>query len=299
MLEPGNRIRATGLRAASAAAAILMVCATAWAAETKPPPPVAVEDIYTTQAVVTGKDERNRPLGFKLCLEDVLVKASGDATILDARGVTALAEKAGDYIDSFSYFDRLSGRAIHDEQGSYDRPHFLTCHFNPAKIDNVLASLGRKTWKGRRPALTMIVTVQGLQQGGRVRDGVLAADGDFHPDMREALGNAATRYGMKVVLPAAEPLRAAGITPTTPAKTIRAKAERLTPLAGGEVPLIGTLIWSDKAHGWIATWHIEAQGRAFTWSARGVNYDEAFRVAMRGAMRALSGNGAPVTERQP
>lgn len=299
MIEPGNRIRATGLRAASAAAAILMVCATAWAAETKPPPPVAVEDIYTTQAVVTGKDERNRPLGFKLCLEDVLVKASGDATILDARGVTALAEKAGDYIDSFSYFDRLSGRAIHDEQGSYDRPHFLTCHFNPAKIDNVLASLGRKTWKGRRPALTMIVTVQGLQQGGRVRDGVLAADGDFHPDMREALGNAATRYGMKVVLPAAEPLRAAGITPTTAAKTIRAKAERLTPLAGGEVPLIGTLIWSDKAHGWIATWHIEAQGRAFTWSARGVNYDEAFRVAMRGAMRALSGNGVPVTERQP
>lgn len=271
----------------------------AFAAETKPPPPVAVEDIYTAQAVVTGKDERNRPLGFRLCFEDVLVKASGDATILGARGVPGLAAKAGDYIDSFSYFDRLSGRAIHDEQGSYDRPHFLTCHFNPAKIDNVLASLGRKTWKGKRPALTLIVTVQGLQQRGVARDGVLAADGDFHPDMREALGNAATRYGMKVALPAAEPLRAAGITPQTPAKTLRAKAERLSALAGGDLPLVGTLTWSDKAHGWIATWHIAAHGRDFTWSARGVNYDEAFRVAMRGAMRALSGNGAPVTERQP
>jgi len=288
------------LRGASTAAVMFWVCVgAAGAAETKPPPPVAVEDIYTTQAVVTGKDERNRPLGFRLCFEDVLVKASGDATILDARGVPALAVKAGDYIDSFSYFDRLSGRDIHDEQGSYDRPHFLTCHFNPAKIDNVLASLGRKTWKGKRPAMTMIVTVQGLQQSAGARDGVLAADGDFHPGMREALGTAATRYGMKVMLPAAEPLRAAGVTPQTSAKTIGAKAERLAPLAGGELPLIGTLIWSDKAHGWIATWHIAAQGREFTWSARGVNYDEAFRVAMRGAMRALSGNGAPVTERQP
>jgi len=279
--------------------ALLPFGGTAFAAETKPPPPVAIEDIYTTQAVVTGNDERNRPLGFRLCFEDVLVKASGDATILDADGVPALAAKAGDYIDSFSYFDRLSGRAIHDEQGSYDRPHFLTCHFNPAKIDTVLASLGRKTWKGRRPALTMIVTVQGLQQGGRTRDGVLAADGDFHPDMREALSNAATRYGMKVALPAAEPLHAAGITPTTSMKTSRSEAERLTPLAGGDLPLLGSLIWSDKAHGWIATWRIAAQGRDFTWSARGINYDEAFRVAMRGAMRALSGNGAPITERRP
>lgn len=278
---------------ARAAAVLVALTGTALAAETKPPPPVAIEDIYTTQAVVTGNDERNRPLGFRLCFEDVLVKASGDATILDARGVPALAAKAGDYIDSFSYFDRLSGRDIHDEQGSYDRPHFLTCHFNPAKIDNVLASLGRKTWKGKRPALTMIVTVRGLLQGGRAHNGVLAADGDFHPDMREALDNAATRYGLKVVLLAAEPLRAAGITPKTPAKTIRAKAERLTPLAGGDLPLIGTLVWSDKAHGWIATWSIEVRGRAFTWSARGINYDEAFRVAMRGAMRALSGNGRP------
>ena len=269
------------------------------AAETHPPPPIAPDDIYTTQAVVTGKDERNRPLGFRLCFEDVLVKASGDAAILDAPQVPALAARAGDYIDSFSYFDRLSGRAIHDEQGSYDRPHFLTCHFNPAKIDNVLQSLGRKTWKGKRPKLAMIVTVQGLKGGGRERSGVLAADGDFDADMREALGNAARRYGMMVMLPAAAQLQAGGVTAATPPKVLRSKAEGLTSLAGGDLPLIGDLVWSDKATGWIATWRIEAGGRAFTWSARGINYDEAFRVAMRGALRALSGNGPPLTERAP
>ena len=283
-------------------AALLLVISsfaeTVHAAETHPPPPISPDDIYTTQAVVTGKDERNRPLGFQLCFEDVLVKASGDATILGAPQVPALTARAGDYIDSFSYFDRLHGRAIHDEQGSYDRPHFLTCHFNPVKIDNVLRLLGRKTWRGKRPTLAMIVAVQG-PPFGRKLDGVLAADGDFDPDMREALDNAARRYGMAVRLPAAEQVRASGVTAASPTAAIRSKAERLTSLAGGDLPLIGTLVWSDKATGWIATWRIEAGGRAFTWSARGINFDEAFRVAMRGAIRALSGNGAPVTERTP
>lgn len=262
------------------------------AAETKPPPPIDLDDIYVAQAVVTGKDERNRPLGFKLCFEDVLVRASGDVTILDSKRVPALAARAADFIDSFSYFDRLSGRPIHDEQGTYDRPHFLTCHFNPAKIDNVLASLGRRAWKGKRPVLAMIVTVR-----GRTRDGVLAKDGEFDPDMRESLGNAVRRYGLNVVLPAAEPLRANGITPQAGPKLVREKAEALARVAGGDQPLIGDLTWSDRAHGWIATWRISARGRQFVWSASGINYDEAFRVALRGAMRALSGNGAPISRR--
>ncbi|MCW5694571.1 MAG: DUF2066 domain-containing protein [Pseudolabrys sp.] len=277
-------------------AVLLIAGGSADAAETKPPPPIDLNDNYVAQAVVTGKDERNRPLGFKLCFEDVLVRASGDVTILDSKRVPALAARAADFIDSFSYFDRLSGRAIHDEQGTYDRPHFLTCHFNPAKIDNVLASLGRRIWKGKRPTLAMIVTVR-----GRNRDGVLAKDGEFDPDMRESLGNAVRRYGLNVVLPAAEPLRANGITAQAGPKLVRdkanASAEALAKVAGGDQPLIGDLAWSDKAHGWIATWRISARGRQFVWSASGINYDEAFRVALRGAMRALSGNGAPVSRR--
>jgi hypothetical protein len=31
--------------------------------------PDSLDDIYTTRAVVTGKDERNRPVGFKLFLK--------------------------------------------------------------------------------------------------------------------------------------------------------------------------------------------------------------------------------------
>jgi uncharacterized protein len=106
--------------------------------------PGGLDDIYTTRAVVTGTDERNRPLGFRLCFEDVLVKVSGDASILSDRRFAALAGAAGQYVSTFSYRDRFEGKPVHDEQGTYDRPHFLTCQFDPQKIDGVLKMLGRK-----------------------------------------------------------------------------------------------------------------------------------------------------------
>ena len=158
--------------------------------------PDSLDDIYTTRAVVTGKDERNRPVGFKLCFEDVLVKVSGDRTIVNHSRFETIAANAGQYILTFSYRDRLEGKPVHDEQGTYDRPFFLTCHFDPQKIDGVLKMLGGKPWLGHRPRLTMLVIVH-----GRTNNGILSSDGAFDPDMREALTNAARRYGLTVGLP--------------------------------------------------------------------------------------------------
>ena len=144
--------------------------------------PDSVDDVYTTRTVVTGKDERNRALGFRLCFEDVLVKVSGDASIVSDRRFDNLASSAGQYVSTFSYRDRLEGKPVHDEQGTYDRPHFLTCYFDPQKIDSVLKALGRKPWLGHRPRPVMLVTVH-----GRANSGILSSDGAFDPDMREAL----------------------------------------------------------------------------------------------------------------
>ena len=63
--------------------------------------------------------------------------------------------------------------------------------------------------------------------------------------------------------------------------------------AGGDVALSGTLRWSNADLGWVATWHLAHDGRTLDWAVRGVNFDEAFRVGLRGSMQILSGNGAP------
>jgi hypothetical protein len=251
--------------------------------------PDSLDDVYTTRAVVTGKDERNRPLGFRLCFEDVLVKVSGDASIVSDSRFETLAASAGQYASTFSYRDRLEGKPVHDEQGTYDRPFFLTCHFDPQKIDSVLKALGRTPWLGHRPRLTMVVVVH-----GRTNSGVLSSDGAFDADMREALVNAARRYGLPVRLPSVATLQSNQINLDTAAIAPRDRLLKVAQLSESELPLVGDLQWSDAALGWVAAWSIEARGRRYRWSVSGVNYDEAFRNAVRGAARVLSGNGKPL-----
>jgi uncharacterized protein len=268
-------------------AIILSVLAVLWI-DASIAQPESLDDVYTTRAVVTGKDERNRPLGFRLCFEDVLIKASGDASIVSDDRFERLVASAGQYVSTFSYRDRLEGKPVHDEQGTYDRPHFLTCRFDPQKINSVLKTLGRKPWLGHRSRVVMLVVVH-----GRKNSGILSSDGVFDPDMREALANAAQRYGLPVILPSVATLQSNQIGIETAAITPGDRLLRVTELSNGELPLVGDLRWSDAALGWIVTWRLEASGRRHRWSVRGVNYDEAFRNAVRGAARILSGNGEP------
>ena len=80
------------------------------------------DDLYRTETIVTGQGEENRGLGFAACLEQVVVKVSGDPRLLGDPGVAALAGQATTFVADFGYRDRMAGIPVHDEQGSRDRP---------------------------------------------------------------------------------------------------------------------------------------------------------------------------------
>jgi hypothetical protein len=128
----------------------------------------------------------------------------------------------------------------------------------------------------------------------RTNNGVLSSDGAFDPDMREALANAAQRYGLAIHLPSVATLQSNQITVDPPAIIPSDRLLRIAKSSDSELPLVGDLRWSDVALGWIATWSLRANGKHFRWSVSGVNYDEAFRNAVRGAARVLSGSGEPL-----
>jgi hypothetical protein len=129
---------------------------------------------------------------------------------------------------------------------------------------------------------------------GRTKSGLLSRDGVFDPDMREALANAAQRYGLTVNLPSVADLQVNQINIDTAEITPADRFLRVAELSDSELPLVGDLRWSDAALGWIANWRLAVNGRGHRWSVSGVNYDEAFRNAVRGAARLLSGNGGPL-----
>lgn len=247
-----------------------------------------LSQLYISDAIVTGTGSENRQIGFRECLREVLVKVSGDFSLIDRPAFAALEEHAAQYVASFSYRDRLEGIPIHDEQGTHDRPHDLTCRFKPATIDPLLAKLGGKPWLSPRPVIAVLLAVKDQR-----RRFVLARDGDESPYMAASLAAAAVPLALTARLPdaatlAAERLDFVHLPPAQPTAF-----NRLATDMRADVPLAGTLAWSDTARGWIADWRLVEGGREHRWQISGVSFDDAFRNAMRGASRILSGNGEP------
>ncbi|RUY31742.1 DUF2066 domain-containing protein [Mesorhizobium sp. M7A.F.Ca.US.001.04.2.1] len=246
------------------------------------------EDLYSSQTIVNGKYEKNRQSGFKRCLDAVLVRVSGDQRLPAKPEMTALRDKAGTFVASFHYRDRMEGIPNHDDQGTYDRPHNLYCQYKPADIDPVLASLGSRPWLTERPRLAVfLATERGTTHYA------LDAEDDRGMLMRESFGNAAVPLAMQVTFPTVAQLSQAGLDDQALRNAEMTKLDTLAKRAGADQALYGSLVWSDKELGWIADWRLVMAGKTYVWQVRGVGFDEAFRVAIRGAAQILSGNGQP------
>jgi hypothetical protein len=247
-----------------------------------------VASLYTSDAIVTGTGEVNRQIGFRECLGEVLVKLSGDPTIINAPGYAALRAEAGRFVSSFSYRDRMEGIPIHDEQGTHDRPHDLTCGYERKTLDPLLADLGRKPWLAPRPSIAVFVAVKDQR-----RRFVLTRDGSESPYMADSLKAASVPLGLATLLPDASTATARQLDFDRLSQARTGELVAATAEVGGDVALAGTVIWSDAERGWVADWRMDAGGKPYRWRTSGVSFDEAFRVAMRGSARILSGNGAP------
>ncbi|MBA1140229.1 DUF2066 domain-containing protein [Mesorhizobium neociceri] len=242
--------------------------------------PVAAADIdraslYRAQSVTNGTGEENRAWGLAPCLEEVLVKVSGDPRLIGDPRVAEMSRHAADYVTDVSYRDLLNNRPPHDEQGTHDRPQYLTADFDPDRIDALLASLGRKPWPVPRPAIVALLDIKPMKGDSftLVRDG----GGELVADMRGALADAAHRTGLPLELPKPQDVALADVADTL----------------GGDASLSGTLAWRQEALGWVGDWRLGFKGREYRWQVRGVSFDDAFRNATRGTLQILSGNGQP------
>jgi hypothetical protein len=260
--------------------AALMCCIATMAA--------AADDLYRAQAVVTGQGEANRIVGFASCLEDVLIKVSGALKLAGDPRLAAYKSSAGDFVGAYRYHDQMSGTPTRDEQGTRDRPYDLIVDFDEKKIDDLLGAIGITPWLSHRPSLAVFVE---MEQGPRKY--IVTADAGQSAAPREALLAAAVKRGMTIVLPSVAALAKSGINAAeltaVPSSALASRAAE----QGGELALVGRLVWDDQELGWATEWQMEWQGRPHRWQYRGVTFDEAFRRAIGGAAQILSNNGDP------
>jgi uncharacterized protein len=245
------------------------------------------DELYEAQAIVTGQREPERVRALPDCLEDVLVKVSGDPRLIGDRRLVPLKASAEKFVASFRYHDRMAGLPVHDEQGTRDRPYDLIVSFDEPKTDAALRSLGLEPWKKPRPRLALFVGVQ----NGPVPY-VLTGDGERGLEQKLSLQAAAQKRGMSIVLPTSSVLAAAGVRFDGLSAIEIERWLALGKDAGGDTALIGTLFWIAAEFGWRADWRLVWQGD-HRWQIRGVSFDAAFRNAMEGSARILSGHGEP------
>jgi hypothetical protein len=250
---------------------------------------IAVEPLglYQGMAFTTGMGEEAQRTGFAAAFEEVLAKVSGDHRLIGDPGVEALGEHAADYVESFSFRDRMEGIPTHDEQGTRERPHDLTVTFNPEKIDAALRNLGREPWPEPRPMLVLVARVEFGEPF------VLTEDSSRGADMRTALDIVAARVGLEVILPSTEQLAESAASFGELPEGDGTALDALAAEAGADLALVGTLIWSDEALGWIAEWRLDFEDETCRYGVSGVSFDAAFRNALRGAAQIMSGNGVP------
>ena len=239
-------------------------------------------ELYQATAIVTGYDMRSRPYGFAQTLRWVLVNVSGEPRLYTDPRVGALTAHADALVASFSYVDQMAGIPKHDEQGSYDRPYYLTVKFVPARIDKALADLGERPWRGKRPVVVPVLTVRGFTGASYL----LSAESLSGVQQRSAFADVARDFNMKVRFPTEANFTAWGIRigqfPSLP-----------TTAATDEALVAGTLEFQKSLPGWVGSWRWRWRGVDYRWGIKGVNYDEAFRDIVRGVLRVASGHGAP------
>lgn len=248
----------------------------------------ADDSLYRAQTVVTGQGEPNRIIGFGACLEDVLIKVSGQPMLASDRRLAAYKSKAKEFVSSFDYHDQYAGKPHHDEQGTRDRPYDLTVDFDDKKIDGILARLGLKPWRSQRPVLGVFAE---MQHGPK--DYIVTSDGTQSDLQRDALAAAAGKRGMRLVLPDTTALTSASVTAAELSKMLPAKLTAIVAPQGAEAALLGRLVWDDNDLGWATQWRMAWHGKDYKWQFRGVTFDEAFRRGIGGAAQVLSGNGDP------
>lgn len=242
--------------------------------------------LYRATAIVTGIGEENRQIGFRLCMEDAIVRVSGDYRLVASGKAAATIADAAGFVTKFTYRDRMEGIPIHDEQGSYARPHDLTVDFDRARLDAALHTMSARPWLTPRPTLTIVLGVKNATS-----QFVLSADGEQGFYMRDSFTASSDRIAVPIAFPSRALIDGAGLAAAEIGSADIDALGKIAIEAGGDQVLAGTLTWSDAERGWIADWRLGFEGRTNRWRVSGVSFDDAFRNALRGAAQVLSGNG--------
>jgi len=241
--------------------------------------------LYQSEVLVSSQETEERQKAFSLALNEVLVRVSGKASVLDNAELMQALTQPEKLVQKFSYktFDanvspnRVSGAlqtrpdAKSDLSTPYVFSHTMSVVFSRLAINNFLKQYGEPVWGGNRPAVLLWVAVE--EKGVR---SVVSAASDT--TFASALMRAAKIRGVPLYLPAMDSQDGALVNSSDIWGLFIDSLKEASSRYHADAVLAGRLGQSRTADGsyqWSGQWVFELKGVVYTGTVEGQSIDEA------------------------
>ncbi|HLJ21382.1 MAG TPA: hypothetical protein VKU84_14345, partial [Stellaceae bacterium] len=134
---------------------------------------------------------------------------------------------------------------------------------------------------GTRPVIVPVFDVDRL-----TKSYLLTSENPTGADQAGAFADVAADLDLHVHIPTEAELKSWGVTDGQfPSPAVASTAERAI--------VAGTLVFREDLPGWVGKWRFKWHDADYAWEISGVNFDSAFRDAIRGVLRVVSGHDGP------
>ncbi|WGF89485.1 DUF2066 domain-containing protein [Marinivivus vitaminiproducens] len=238
-------------------------------------------DPYSAVVGVTGRDNRpERERGIGEAFTEVMVKVTGDRTILAHPRFGQVRAAAEDAVRDLRYRDRKEGVQVSDEQGTRDRSFELTVVFEPIAIDNVARALDAEPWTGERPTVRVLLGVT-----DSMRSYVLASDTEPGYGQREIFRTLSQRRGIDLAIPTASELGEAGLDNEAVATLVETARQPARDVAG---PFLTGVMVMDATGFWTTRWRLVDRDTVLDWQDPPTTFDRGIADAVDRTIRHLA-----------
>lgn len=206
-----------------------------------------VSDLYRATVPVAGAEEADRDVALRQALGQVLVKLSGDRTLLDNPRVKAKLAQAEKLVEQFEYQTRP-----HDEQ------RLLVVSFDEDAVKQLLRDFGIAQWSNARPTLLIWIVLDAEAKQtiiNRIEQ----------PTEANTLSIEAATRGLPVLFPIVdlEDLRALQVTDIIVGK--REAIEQVARRYNVPTTWVGYVTSQDDT--WKGQWHLLIGTEQFSWQS--------------------------------
>ena len=215
---------------------------------------VRVDNLYSVELPVADQTTAERLKLFGEAMKRVLVKITGDESVLQQPGLQGPLKRAARFVQEYRYRSREGAAPAN---GASDRQLLLYVRFDADSLERLLREQRLKLWGSERPSSLLLLAIQ---QNGRL---TLVAD-DTTPAVAAEIGRLADARGLPVLLPLndLEDSRVLG-----PRQIRDRDAAAITAISARYAPdalLVGTLSGNGR-QGWRGDWQLRFSGRTFDW----------------------------------